>query len=68
MDYRVYGGAPLLGVNGVVIISHGRSNELAIANAIGVAVRSHDHDLAGGIRERISAEKVSADTVPESGN
>lgn len=54
LDYSVIGGAPLLGVNGVVIISHGRSNELAIANAVGVAVRSHDHDLAGGIRDRVA--------------
>ncbi|MGB3329503.1 MAG: phosphate acyltransferase, partial [Thermomicrobiales bacterium] len=59
LDYSVIGGAPLLGVNGVVIISHGRSNELAIANAIGVAVRSHQHDLAGGIRDRTSARQVT---------
>jgi glycerol-3-phosphate acyltransferase PlsX len=38
-DPAKYGGAPLLGVNGVVIISHGSSNELAIKNAIRVAVR-----------------------------
>lgn len=57
LDYSVIGGAPLLGVNGVVIISHGRSNEQAIANAIGVAVRSHDHDLASGIRDRIAQSK-----------
>lgn len=59
LDYSVIGGAPLLGVNGVVIISHGRSNELAVANAIGVAVRSHQHDLAGGIRERIAAKQAA---------
>ncbi|MGC4190066.1 MAG: phosphate acyltransferase PlsX [Thermomicrobiales bacterium] len=64
LDYSVIGGAPLLGVNGVVVISHGRSSELAIANAIGVAVRSDDHDLAGGIRERVSTIKAS-DAVKE---
>ena len=37
MDYAEYGGAPLLGVNGVVIIGHGRSNAKAIKNAIRVA-------------------------------
>lgn len=37
MDYSEYGGAPLFGVNGVVIIGHGRSNALAIKNAIRVA-------------------------------
>jgi glycerol-3-phosphate acyltransferase PlsX len=37
MDYAEYGGAPLLGVDGVVIIAHGRSNAKAIANATRVA-------------------------------
>lgn len=37
LDYAEYGGAPLLGVNGVVIIGHGRSNARAIKNAIKVA-------------------------------
>jgi glycerol-3-phosphate acyltransferase PlsX len=37
LDYAEYGGAPLLGVNGVVIIGHGRSNARAIKNAIRVA-------------------------------
>lgn len=37
LDYSEYGGAPLLGVGGVVIIGHGRSNVKAIKNAIRVA-------------------------------
>jgi len=37
MDYSEYGGAPLLGVRGVCIICHGRSNANAIKNAIRVA-------------------------------
>jgi glycerol-3-phosphate acyltransferase PlsX len=37
IDYSEYGGAPLLGVNGVVIIGHGRSNAHAVKNAIRVA-------------------------------
>jgi len=37
LDYAEYGGAPLLGVDGVVIIGHGRSNAKAIKNAIRVA-------------------------------
>jgi glycerol-3-phosphate acyltransferase PlsX len=36
-DYSEYGGAPLMGVNGVVIIGHGRSNAYAVKNAIRVA-------------------------------
>ncbi len=43
------GGAPLLGVNGVVIIGHGRSNEKAIKNAIGQARKA----VAGHVIEAI---------------
>jgi glycerol-3-phosphate acyltransferase PlsX len=39
LDYEEYGGAPLLGVDGVVIICHGSSSAKAIKNAIGVAER-----------------------------
>jgi glycerol-3-phosphate acyltransferase PlsX len=41
LDYSEYGGAPLLGVNGVVIIGHGRSSPKAVKNAIRLA-----HDFA----------------------
>jgi len=47
LDYATYGGAPLLGVRGVVIICHGSSPAKAIRNAIRVAaqaVRSHLSD------------------------
>ncbi|MCX5702310.1 MAG: phosphate acyltransferase PlsX [Candidatus Omnitrophica bacterium] len=37
LDYSEHGGAPLLGVNGMVIIGHGRSNSKAIKNGIRVA-------------------------------
>jgi glycerol-3-phosphate acyltransferase PlsX len=40
LDYSEYGGAPLLGVRGIVIICHGRSNAKAIKNAIRVAAES----------------------------
>ena len=36
-DYSRYGGAPLLGINGVCVICHGRSNEVAVRNAVRVA-------------------------------
>jgi glycerol-3-phosphate acyltransferase PlsX len=36
-DYDEYGGAPLLGINGTCIISHGRSTAKAIKNALRVA-------------------------------
>ena len=40
LDYSEHGGAPLLGVNGVSIISHGKSSPRAIKNAIKVAVQA----------------------------
>ena len=42
LDYAEHGGAPLMGVAGTVIISHGKSNELAIMNAIRTAQRFHE--------------------------
>jgi phosphate acyltransferase len=52
VDYSEYGGAPLLGVKGVSIICHGRSNANAIKNAIRVAAEFAE----GHINERIEAE------------
>jgi glycerol-3-phosphate acyltransferase PlsX len=52
VDYSNYGGAPLLGVNGVAIIGHGRSTPKAVRNALKIAA-----DLAErGIVEEIRAE------------
>lgn len=45
------GGAPLMGVNGVVIIAHGRSNAYAIQQAIGQARRVVDRDIVTAIAE-----------------
>lgn len=44
-DYSEYGGAPLLGVNGIVMISHGRSSPKAIKNAIRAAMREVEHKI-----------------------
>jgi glycerol-3-phosphate acyltransferase PlsX len=44
-DPAVYGGAPLLGVNGVCIIGHGSSTAQAVANGIRVACESVDHEI-----------------------
>ncbi len=54
VDYSEYGGAPLLGVKGVVIICHGRSNDNAIRNAIRVACESANEH----VNDRIAAEIV----------
>ena len=54
IDYAEYGGALLLGVDGIVIIGHGRSNSLAVKNAIGVAIGELKRDLTGKISARIN--------------
>ena len=53
MDYTEVGGAPLLGVNGVVVKAHGSSNAHAIACAVRQAVMMKQKDVPGVIREGI---------------
>ncbi|MFZ0707080.1 MAG: hypothetical protein WAM71_15855, partial [Candidatus Korobacteraceae bacterium] len=55
LDYSEYGGAPLLGIKGVCIVSHGSSNANAIKNAIRVAAEFADRKLNRVIEERIGA-------------
>jgi len=57
LDYSEYGGAPLLGVNGVVIIGHGRSNAKAIKNAIRVAKEEVERKFIEKILEAIGPAK-----------
>jgi glycerol-3-phosphate acyltransferase PlsX len=45
LDPEVYGGAVVLGLNGVVIKAHGSSRERAIANALRVAAQEIEHNL-----------------------
>jgi glycerol-3-phosphate acyltransferase PlsX len=49
VDYSEYGGAPLLGLNGICIICHGRSNAKAIRNAIRVAKEFAEGNINQGI-------------------
>jgi phosphate acyltransferase len=49
VDYRHTGGALLLGVAGEVVIAHGRSDALAVMNAIRVADQAAGHDVSGTI-------------------
>jgi glycerol-3-phosphate acyltransferase PlsX len=53
IDYAEQGGAPLLGVNAPVIISHGSSNAKAIKNAIRTATQFVESDLNSHIEEEI---------------
>lgn len=55
IDYSEYGGAPLLGVDGTVIIAHGRSDGKAIGNAIKVANRMAAIELNSRISEELTS-------------
>jgi glycerol-3-phosphate acyltransferase PlsX len=60
LDYATYGGAPLLGVRGVVIICHGSSPAKAIKNAIRVAVQA----VRSHLSDDIAAEFATSGGVP----
>jgi glycerol-3-phosphate acyltransferase PlsX len=53
LDYSEHGGAPLLGVRGVSIISHGKSGPRAIMNAIKVAVQAVESRMNEHIGRRL---------------
>jgi glycerol-3-phosphate acyltransferase PlsX len=52
-DYETYGGAPLLGLRGNCIVTHGRASRNAIKHAVGAAVQEVNHDVVGKISELI---------------
>jgi glycerol-3-phosphate acyltransferase PlsX len=58
LDPSEEGAAPLLGVNGLVFIGHGRSDALAIKNAVRVAKQAVEADVLTSIRDEI-ARRVS---------
>ncbi|MBZ7986780.1 phosphate acyltransferase PlsX [Campylobacter canadensis] len=55
LDYDQYGGAPLLGVNQCTIISHGKSNEIAIKNAIFQALKFAKSNINENIENEIKS-------------
>jgi glycerol-3-phosphate acyltransferase PlsX len=65
-SYETYGGSPLLGVNGVVIIAHGSSTALAVRNAIRVALETVEHRVNPRIEEAMAALKVVPAEQPTS--
>ncbi|MBY8909260.1 phosphate acyltransferase PlsX [Salinicoccus roseus] len=53
LDYRHYGGAPLLGLNGNVLKAHGSSDSVAIVSALKQAKRMAESDAITKIKERV---------------
>ena len=60
MDPEVYGGAPLLGVPGAVIITHGNSTHKGIFHAVRSGVAAVRSDVSGLIEKAISADSDAA--------
>jgi len=60
IDYTEYGGAPLLGVRGICVIGHGRSNANAVKNAIRVAAGLARAHINEKIEQELSATAVLA--------
>ena len=54
LDYREYGGAPLLGVDGVVIVGHGRSDAKAIRNGIRMAAQAVENGVLDAIKQGVT--------------
>jgi phosphate acyltransferase len=55
LDYSEYGGAPLLGLNGLCIVGHGRSSAKAVRNAVAMAMRG----VTDGLLDKLAREMTS---------
>lgn len=55
LDYSEYGGAPLVGLNGICIIGHGRSSAKAVRNAVAMAARA----VSDGLLDNLAREVAS---------
>ena len=61
IDYKEYGGAPLMGIDGLCLISHGKSNAFAIKNAVRATLRCLTQDMNGILKEQILKHGQVAD-------
>jgi len=62
-DYETYGGAPLLGLRGNCIYTHGRVSRRGIKAAILTAISEVDHDVPGHIKEMVTPHLTRESTV-----
>lgn len=65
MDPEIYGGAPLLGVPGAVIITHGSSSYRAIYHAIIAGCAAASADVAARIEQSIAEYEQSSESAPQ---
>jgi glycerol-3-phosphate acyltransferase PlsX len=64
LDPETYGGAYLLGLRGLVVIAHGSSSRIAVANAIRLAALGVEHRVVERLGERLSAGPPAAVSPP----
>jgi glycerol-3-phosphate acyltransferase PlsX len=64
LDYAEYGGAPLLGVKGITIIGHGRSNAHAVSNGIRAAFTASQHGVNEHIQRSLARLLSQASSGP----
>ncbi|CAN5314051.1 phosphate acyltransferase PlsX [soil metagenome] len=64
LDPETYGGAYLLGLRGLVVIAHGSSSSVAIANAIRLAARGVEHAVVERVEERLGVLASARSTTP----
>lgn len=58
-DYRQYGGVPLIGVDGIVLVGHGRSDALAVTNALHTAVEAVEHGALEALASVVAPDQTS---------
>jgi glycerol-3-phosphate acyltransferase PlsX len=63
LDHTEYGGAPLLGIKGVCIITHGSSNANAIKNAVRVAAEFAEGNVNQAIERELSGLRTMAGAI-----
>ena len=61
-DWREFGGGSLVGVDGVVIVTHGRSDAYTIRNAIRAAKTAVEHDIIGAIKSQTEPNNKEAES------
>ena len=59
VDYSEYGGAPLLGIAGLVVVGHGRSSAKAVRNAVAMAYRFAASRFIERVEREIAAAAVA---------
>jgi glycerol-3-phosphate acyltransferase PlsX len=65
LDPETYGGGYLLGLRGLVVIAHGSSSRVAIANAIKLAARGAEHGVVERLSERLAEQMIPVQEAVE---